>query len=158
MAANAANGEPAIQVRDEDVLHGRGGLTNRHPGNKWYRGRILRNRPIYRTLARKGKTALSRSIVTEVHRRNGRFLQRDNATGRYHEISMQEARKKTSQALREKKNFKWTVEDDDVDPLQELEALILPSSTDPTNQDLQGFLPGLPSLTDEDMEVLYDLL
>lgn len=64
---------------------------------------------MYRTTEAKAvKTDLSRAIVDHVCNYGGRFIKRDEKTGRYHMLSKAEARKKTSQALRETKVLKWT--------------------------------------------------
>lgn len=59
------------------------------------------------------KTELSRAIVEHVYRYGGRFLKHQESkdgsrTTFYTVLSTTEARKKTSQALREAKIVKWT--------------------------------------------------
>ena len=48
-----------------------------------------------------------RSIVNHINHCGGRFVDVDDNTGRYYVVSMDRARKKTSQALRETKELKW---------------------------------------------------
>jgi hypothetical protein len=55
------------------------------------------------------KTDLSRAIVDHVCKYGGRFIKKEVTTGRYYVLTRGEARKKTSQALREAKALKWTV-------------------------------------------------
>lgn len=96
------------EIRDIDVLCGRGGKSNHHAGNKKYRLVVSEMKNMYRsTEAKKGKTGLSRAIVDHVCEYGGRFVKKDGS-GRYYVLSKAEARKKTSQALRETKTLKWT--------------------------------------------------
>jgi hypothetical protein len=60
------------------------------------------------TEAKARKTDLSRAIVDHVCQYGGRFLKKD-ASNRYYVLTKAEARKKTSQALRETKELKWTL-------------------------------------------------
>ena len=92
-----------------DVLCGRGGRSNHHPGNKKYRQVVRVMKASYRNIDTKSaKTDVSRAIVEHVYNYGGRFLKQDKATGKYYVLSPVEARKKTSQALREAKDVKWT--------------------------------------------------
>ena len=118
-AASAAGGDDktAYQVRgtfiteitELDVLCGRGGRSNHWPGNKRYRRVISEMKSAYKTSeGRKSKTGLSRSIVDHVLGYGGRFVREEEESGRYYVLSKAEARVKTSQALREGKDLKWT--------------------------------------------------
>jgi hypothetical protein len=92
-----------------DVLCGRGGRSNHHPGNKRYRQVVSDMKASYRNIGSKSaKTDLSKAIVDHVVNYGGRFLKLDKSTGKYIVLSNAEARKKTSQALREAKDVKWT--------------------------------------------------
>ena len=96
-------------IRDADVLCGRGGRSNHHPGNKRYRHVVSEMKLTYKsTEAKSNKTDLSRAIVDHVCRYGGRFIKKEETTGRYYVLTRGEARKKTSQALRESKELKWT--------------------------------------------------
>ena len=98
-------------IRDDDILGGRGGLSNHHVGNKWFRQIVAKMKSMYRgTGAKTDKTALSRAIVEYVHAKKGRFLIR-KPVGQdgWRTMTTKEARKKTSQALRETKALKWTL-------------------------------------------------
>ena len=96
-------------IRDLDILCGRGGRTNHHPGNKRYRRVVSEMKSMYRNQgAKSNKTDLSRCIVNHVCRYGGRFIKKEEETGRYFVLSRGEARRKTSQALREAKALKWT--------------------------------------------------
>lgn len=96
-------------IQDWDVLCGRGGKSNHHSGNKRYRHVVSEMKNMYRqTEAKQVKTDLSRAIVEHVCNYGGRFVKPEAATGRYYVLDKAEARKKTSQALRETKALKWT--------------------------------------------------
>lgn len=96
-------------IRDKDVLCGRGGRSNHAKGNKLYRRLISEMKQTYKsTEAKSNKTDLSRAIVDHVCRYGGRFIKKEETTGRYYVLTRGEARKKTSQALRESKALKWT--------------------------------------------------
>merc|ERR1711862_59321 len=98
------------KVRDSDILCGRGGRSNNHRGNKRYRYVIDEMRTTYQNTKQKlKKTDLSRKIVDHVHGYGGRFLKLEIGTGRYYVLDELEARKKTSQALREHKKVIWTL-------------------------------------------------
>jgi hypothetical protein len=98
------------EVNDSDILCGRGGKSNHHPGNKRYRQVVSEMKTMYRsTEAKTVKTDLSRAIVDHVCSYGGRFVKKDEKTGQYYLLSKAEARKKTSQALRETKALKWTL-------------------------------------------------
>jgi hypothetical protein len=95
---------------DCDILCGRGGRSNHHPGNKRYRQVVSEMKASYKTIGSKAaKTGLSSAIVDHVYNYGGRFLKKmDGKPGKYQVLSVIEGRKKTSQALREAKDAKWT--------------------------------------------------
>lgn len=95
-------------VGADDVLCGRGGRSNHHIGNKRYRLVVAKMKYMYQKCAAKTmKTDLSRAIVKHCTSYGARFLKLDEANGKYYILSKGEARKKTSQALREAKVLKW---------------------------------------------------
>jgi hypothetical protein len=97
------------EIQEWDVLCGRGGRSNHHPGNKRYRHVVSEMKLMYRgTEAKNLKTDLSKAIVEHVCLYGGRFIKKDESVGRYYVLTKAEARKKTSQALRETKELKWT--------------------------------------------------
>eukprot|EP01082_Thalassiosira_pseudonana_P006353 g6030.t1 g6030 contig20:646040-646744(-) len=59
-----------------DVLCGRGGGTNVHPGNRRFRDLINANRRAYLKARKNDKPAISRSIVRTIREMNGRFSKR----------------------------------------------------------------------------------
>jgi len=95
------------KVHDLDVLCGRGGKSNHHCGNKLYRQVVNDMKMNYRSIdGKKAKTNLSQAIVNHVIGYGARYVKKEDSTGRYYLLSHAEARKKTSQALREIKETK----------------------------------------------------
>jgi len=96
-------------IREEDILCGRGGRSNHHYGNKKYREVINEMKMKYKMVERKlAKTDLSTAIVEYVYNYGGRFIKEDEKNhGKYYLLTPAEARRKTSQALRENKDIKW---------------------------------------------------
>lgn len=84
---------------EADVLCGRGGGTNLHPGNRQYRDLILSETRNYDLANKTKKPGVARSIVAMIRESGGRFL-RKGKDGLYYEIGDDAAREKTSQALR----------------------------------------------------------
>jgi hypothetical protein len=96
-------------VLEFDILCGRGGKSNHHPGNKMYRHVVGYMKKRYHHCPGKAeKTDLSRQIVDYCTAYGARFLKHETETGQYYILSKDEARRKTSQALREPKMLKWT--------------------------------------------------
>jgi hypothetical protein len=96
-------------VEDLDILCGRGGKSNHHVGNKKYRHVVGYMKMRYQHCRGKTqKTDLARLIVDHCAAYGARFLKHDAESGRYYILSNDEARRKTSQALREPKMLKWT--------------------------------------------------
>ena len=89
-------------INDNDVLSGRGGGTNLHPGNRAFRDLINLYRRDYLKARKNDKPAISRSIVNTIRQKNGRFLKKVEKTGLWFEIGDDAAREKTSQALRQR--------------------------------------------------------
>jgi hypothetical protein len=87
---------------DADVLSGRGGGTNVHPGNRTFRDLINLHRRAYLKARKNDKPAISRAIVRSIRDATGRFLRKDEKTGLWFEIGDDAAREKTSQALRQR--------------------------------------------------------
>ncbi|KAG7349175.1 hypothetical protein IV203_011772 [Nitzschia inconspicua] len=85
-----------------DVLSGRGGGTNAHPGNRYFRDLINMNRRTYLKSRKNNKPAISRAIVQAVRAKGGKFLKKCETTGLWYEIGDDGAREKTSQALRQR--------------------------------------------------------
>ena len=96
---------PFEHIREDDVLSARGGLANNHKGNKVYLCFVEYMKPFYLALEdKRDKTGFSRKIVRFLLSKDVRFLiENDNRRNCWRELSFDEAREKTSQALREKK-------------------------------------------------------
>lgn len=83
-----------------DVLCGRGGLSNNHPGNRLFRRLVNVNKVLYQqSLSQTHKHMVALSIVEAIRNHGGRFVRKQN--GEWVEISTKDAAVKTSQALRE---------------------------------------------------------
>lgn len=92
---------------ENDVLMGRGGLSNHHVGNKRFRALANSLKDEYIRLDDKDeKTVFSNRLVDMVHQAGGRFLVRDQGSDLWVEADRRKARKKASQALREQKTLK----------------------------------------------------
>mmetsp|Transcript_4718 Transcript_4718/g.13337 ORF Transcript_4718/g.13337 Transcript_4718/m.13337 type:complete len:750 (+) Transcript_4718:518-2767(+) len=92
------------EPNDSDVLCGRGGTINTHPGNAKYRQLVEQRKRVYLTARfKREKRLISESIIKEIRNQNppGRFLNRDTKDGDWYDIGDIKAREKTSQALRE---------------------------------------------------------
>lgn len=90
-----------VTPMQNDVLLGRGGRSNHHPGNKRYREEVKNLRGWYLSIGdnKDEKTALSQLLVDYVHGYNGRFLEKDK--NGWYVVPNIVARRKASQALRE---------------------------------------------------------
>jgi len=97
-----ASKEGTSFFNDQDVLSGRGGGTNVHPGNRNFRDLINLHRRAYLKARKNDKPAISRAIVRSIRENKGRFLKKDEKSGLWYEIGDDAAREKTSQALRQR--------------------------------------------------------
>ena len=92
------------EPHDNDVLCGRGGSINSHPGNERFRQLVEKRKRVYLTARfKREKRLIANSILSEIRTIDppGRFLTRDTKTGTWYDIGDEKARDKTSQALRE---------------------------------------------------------
>jgi len=87
--------------KDVDVLCGRGGLINKHPGNVVYRKIVDYNKPFYQSVHKKHRILVSQSIVQSILNFGGRFMIMEKGKD-WTEIGFKRAVQKTSQALRER--------------------------------------------------------
>merc|ERR1711862_780013 len=90
-----------FEPTDNDVLFGRGGFTNTHPGNISFREKALELRPWYESVSKEDKYGISDLLVEYVKASGNRFLEK-GSDGLWHEVIGNGARKKSSQALRER--------------------------------------------------------
>jgi hypothetical protein len=99
------NYEPAVKVyvepQDADVLGGRGGRANNHPGNKRYLKAKEEMQPRYLEADKDYKTVLSRELVDKVTSWGGRFLKQEGPGDKWYLDTPIAARRKASQSLRE---------------------------------------------------------
>ena len=96
----------AEEVTDNDVLCGKGGQSIHHPGNIQFREWAEEMKPEYSQLSKPEKTPYSWKLVHKVWEAGGRFLEKDDASGKYYVMDEKDARLKASQALREEKGRK----------------------------------------------------
>ena len=102
-STHAANGN-VKEPHENDVLCGRGGSINSHPGNERFRDLVERRKRVYLTARfKREKRLIANSIVSEIRALSppGHFLTRDSKSGLWFDIGDEKARDKTSQALRE---------------------------------------------------------
>ena len=90
-----------VEYTDNDVLLGRGGLANKHPGNKRYRDEIENTKDAYRSASKEEKTEWAELLVKYVQNYGGRFLEKEKETGKWYVVPDIVARRKAGQALRE---------------------------------------------------------
>jgi hypothetical protein len=86
---------------DDDVLFGRGGYTNSHPGNIRFREKALELRPVYERSSKEEKFNISQILLDSIMSDGARFLEKGQ-DGEWHQVKGNGARKKASQALRER--------------------------------------------------------
>lgn len=85
-----------------DVICGRGGKANTHPGNIFFREEARKLRSWYESSSKSEKFTISSLLVDFVREQGGRFLKRDaDVPGQWTEADGNDVRKKASQALRE---------------------------------------------------------
>lgn len=95
------NNDKSTTIGPNDVLLGRGGLTNCHDGNRRFRTIVVDHQPEYLGARKKEKAVIARRIVAIIHSNGGRFLKRADDCDAWVEVPDKRAREKTSQALRE---------------------------------------------------------
>lgn len=105
VAASPSSSSPATfadGVAPNDVICGRGGKANTHPGNISFREEAKKLRSWYESSSKSEKFTISSFLVDIVREGGGRFLRRDpDRPGGWLEADSSEVRKKASQALRE---------------------------------------------------------
>lgn len=92
---------PKSEVTEKDVLFGRGGGTNRHRGNMYFRDLVSESQPRYLQARKLEKTAISKTIIAHIRSRKGRFLKWNPGTDLWEDVGDRKAVEKASQALRE---------------------------------------------------------
>lgn len=101
VAVDAQDSFGSSSISHNDVLCGRGGLTNHHPGNIFFRRMVRLRQESYLRASKRDKASVARDIVDTIRQLNppGRFLKKGGDV--WVEIGNRKAREKTSQALRE---------------------------------------------------------
>lgn len=96
--------QPVPEPTEHDVLFGRGGMTNHHPGNRRFRDIISLHRPDYISAIKIDKPKVARRIVQAIRAGSppGRFLKRNARDGLWYDVGDRTAAEKASQALRER--------------------------------------------------------
>ena len=90
-----------IEPADDDILLGRGGHTNIHPGNVRFREKALELSPWYETCSKEQKTHVSNMLIEIMKREGRRFLEKGD-DGLWHEVVGHDGvRRKASQLFRE---------------------------------------------------------
>jgi len=89
------------KINPNDILCGRGGLTNSHFGNKSFRCVVAEYQLEYLKARKNDKKDIARKIVAQIKENGGRFLQRRANSDAWSISSDKRAVEKTSQALRE---------------------------------------------------------
>jgi hypothetical protein len=103
-ASETTSDPNGFNISQNDVLCGRGGLTNHHPGNVFFRRLVRIKQESYLLASKREKAGVAKEIVELVRSLDppGRFLKKDQRnSGVWVEIGDRKAREKTSQALRE---------------------------------------------------------
>lgn len=117
---------------ENDVLSGRGGRINSHPGNIKFRELVNKHKHQYLSKETKKleKVKVADLIVQTIRSMDppGRFLKEDNSSKGWIEIGDEKARKKAGQAMREKADL----------TRQELEHTTLNESTGPYSAGYQA--------------------
>jgi len=94
----------SIQPHHNDVLFGRGGKINNHPGNKAFRKLISQFKEV-RLLAKdnKEKRFIIDEVIAVIENLSppGRFLNKNSSTGLWYDVGYEKAKEKVSQGLRE---------------------------------------------------------
>eukprot|EP00554_Chaetoceros_debilis_P008845 CAMPEP_0194102466 /NCGR_PEP_ID=MMETSP0150-20130528/3068_1 /TAXON_ID=122233 /ORGANISM="Chaetoceros debilis, Strain MM31A-1" /LENGTH=826 /DNA_ID=CAMNT_0038789429 /DNA_START=215 /DNA_END=2695 /DNA_ORIENTATION=- len=102
----AGHGGLITDENENDVLSGRGGRINSHPGNVQFRQLVATHKHNYLSKQTKklDKVKIANRIVQTIRQLDpsGRFLKQDKASGKWIEIGDERARKKAGQAMREK--------------------------------------------------------
>jgi len=95
---------PVEKPTPNDILFGRGGLTNHHPGNRRFRDIVVLHKDDYMKAIKIVKPRVARKIVKAIRTGNppGRFLKKSSKDNKWYDVGDRNAAEKASQALREK--------------------------------------------------------
>eukprot|EP00590_Aulacoseira_subarctica_P009541 CAMPEP_0172427414 /NCGR_PEP_ID=MMETSP1064-20121228/41930_1 /TAXON_ID=202472 /ORGANISM="Aulacoseira subarctica , Strain CCAP 1002/5" /LENGTH=931 /DNA_ID=CAMNT_0013171599 /DNA_START=43 /DNA_END=2838 /DNA_ORIENTATION=- len=143
-----------------DVLYGRGGGTNHHPGNKRYRLLVDERKIEYVNSKRLEKPLVALDIIRKWRKEQvppGRFLKVNEATGLWDDVGDKKAREKTSQALREKapvlrRQCQEEEEEEDFYNQHQQEYSLRMPHPPPSSYDPRMYAPYQPGAFDADEE------
>ena len=100
--ANMASIVPHIVKTEKDVLCGKGGASNSHPGNEAYRRKLIKYQPKYKRCDARGKRKMIDDALLWVKNvQKGRFIAFEKTTSSYYIVLDAQARAKVGQYLRE---------------------------------------------------------
>lgn len=131
---SSKNSKEIITPHKNDVLSGRGAAVSQHEGNEYFHAVIKTHKLRYIKARPSEKKKLIKKIVELIYNQSppGRFLKK-NAKGSWERITLEQARKKTGQALRE-----------DAPKLRKMVANMNQFSPGRDASDAAAFLPPLP--------------
>eukprot|EP00525_Craspedostauros_australis_P007228 CAMPEP_0198121162 /NCGR_PEP_ID=MMETSP1442-20131203/31328_1 /TAXON_ID= /ORGANISM="Craspedostauros australis, Strain CCMP3328" /LENGTH=344 /DNA_ID=CAMNT_0043779929 /DNA_START=176 /DNA_END=1210 /DNA_ORIENTATION=+ len=90
-----------VERQDADVLFGRGTRSNRHPGNQIFLRDVQRELDNHMNApGTKAKRRICAAIIKATRKRQGRFLQFDDKSSLWRNVSSSRTRKKVTQAFR----------------------------------------------------------
>ena len=96
-----SNGREYVKkFTDQDVLLGRGRISNKHIGNKKFHDEVRNLSRWYQTSKSNEKAQLSKCLVNYVHSYGGRFLKMDDSKNQWFIVTNQSACRKASGSLR----------------------------------------------------------
>ena len=84
----------------QDVVMGRGGKSNNHPGNKKFHRKKKDLQPKYLSCSRNQKRKVAKELIDWVFQNGGRFLRKTESNGEWEEAPFDKVILKSSQALR----------------------------------------------------------
>ena len=97
----SSDGSDIPELREHDVVCEKGrGDHERWPGNKLYRSLITEFKDRYNDLTPVERSGIIGSISSTIRGKNGWFVQRDEMTGKWGELTEEKVRKKVSDDLR----------------------------------------------------------
>jgi hypothetical protein len=106
---NSSSSSCPTAYTDNDVLCGRGGVTNTHEGNVRFRTLVSDRQGEYLVAGKKEKGLMARAIVETIQDRGGRFIAKNATTDVWETVPEKKAIEKASQALREGLNVRHRV-------------------------------------------------
>lgn len=106
-----------VQLKDFDVLCGRGATYENHPGNIMYRNLLKTKKEAYMTCAQSRRSKIAQNVAAAVYKKGGRFLSQSNETGKWSCMEDRWIMKKIQQALSEIHPFSQN-ESEDLDQPQ----------------------------------------